>query len=243
MIEGDAMKAARYPFPRTIVTGVAFFALGVSACGGKDRPAQDASDSSSAVTADATTDAASDRETSVQISGPLRERCAIPGAENAPGFEFDQSTLRARGRNVLDDIAKCLKDGPLKGEVITVVGRADARGTADYNQALSQSRAAAARNYLLQQGVPAERVKLLARGEEGARGNDEATFALDRRVDLELGDVKNSPILQGSMIQAETANKPTNSPEAQKAGSYADVSEGSPAGATSKGGTTTGSAK
>jgi peptidoglycan-associated lipoprotein len=237
------MKAARYRFSPTIVTGVAFFALGLSACGGKDRPAQDASGSSAVVTADATTDPAQDRETSVQISGPLRERCAIPGAENAPGFEFDQSTLRARGKNVLDDIAVCLKDGPLKGEVITVVGRADARGTADHNQALSASRAAAARNYLLQQGVPAERVKLLARGEEGARGSDEETFALDRRVDLELGDVKNSPILQGSMIQAETANKPTNSPEAQKAGSYADVSEGSPAGSTSKGGTTTGSAK
>jgi peptidoglycan-associated lipoprotein len=237
------MKADRCSFSPMIVTGVALFALGVSACGGKDRPAQDASASSAAVSAEPTTDTAQDRETSVQISKPLRDRCAIPGAENTPGFEFDQSTLRARGRNVLDDIAVCLKTGPLKDEVITIVGRADARGTADYNQALSESRAAAARNYLVQQGVPAERVKLLARGEEGARGSDEATFALDRRVDLELGDVKNSPILQGSMIQAETANKPTNSPEAQKAGSYADVSEGSPAGASSKGGTTTGSSK
>jgi len=237
------MKADRCSFSPMIVTGVALFALGASACGGKERPAQDASASTPAVSAEPTTDTAGDRETSVQISKALRERCAIPGAEDAPGFDFDQSTLRARGRNVLDDIAVCLKTGPLKDEVITVVGRADARGTADYNQALSQSRAAAARNYLLQQGVPAERVKLLARGETGASGSDESTFALDRRVDVELGDMKSSPILQGSMIQAETANKANNSPEAQKAGSYADVSEGSPSGSSSKGGTTTGSSK
>ncbi len=235
------MKADRCRVSALMMTGVAVCAFAMSACGGKERPAQDAS-APTPMTAEAPADAA-DRETSVQISKPLRDRCALPGAENTPGFEYDQSTLRARGKNVLDDIALCLKEGPLKDEVITIVGRADARGGADYNQALSQSRAAAARNYLLERGVPAERMKLLARGEEGARGSDEETFALDRRVDLELGDVKNSPILQGSMMQAETANKPDNSPEARKAGSYSDVSEGSPSGASSKGGTTTGSSK
>lgn len=235
------MKAERCGFSAKMLTGVALFALGVTACGGKDRPAQDASDSSAVATTEPTDDSTRDRETTVQLSTPLRERCAIAGAESAPKFEFDQASLRASGRNVLDDLAVCLKDGPLKGETITIVGRADARGTADYNQALSESRAAAARNYLAQQGVPTERLKLLARGEAGARGSDEETWALDRRVDLELGDVSNSPILKGSMIQAETANKPDNSPEAQKAGSYADVAEGNPASATSKGGTTTGS--
>jgi outer membrane protein OmpA-like peptidoglycan-associated protein len=220
---------------------MAVFVLGAPACGGNDRPAQDAT-ASATTSQEATGESARDRETTVQISAPLRERCSIPGAESAPAFDYDQATLRARGRNVLDDVAACLKDGALKGEVITIVGRADARGAADYNRALSESRAAAARNYLVQAGVPAERVKLLARGEEGARGSDEATWALDRRVDLELGDVQNSPILKGSMLQAETANKPDNSPEAQKASSYADVADGAPATST-KGGTTAGPSK
>jgi hypothetical protein len=112
----------------------------------------------------------------------------------------------------------------LKGEVITLVGRADARGSAEYNQALSESRAAAARNYLTQRGVPAAQLKLAARGEQGARGTDEETFALDRRVDVELGDLANSPILKGSMLQAETSE--AKSPDTRKAGSYADVAEG-----------------
>jgi peptidoglycan-associated lipoprotein len=235
------MKADRSGFSALVVTGVTVCALGVAACGGNDRPAQDAT--AGAASPEATSDPARDAETTVQISAPLRERCAIAGAESAPAFDYDQAALRPRGKNVLDDVATCLKDGPLKGEVITIVGRADARGTADYNQALSESRAAAARNYLVQRGVPAERLKLLARGEEGARGGDETTWALDRRVDLELGDVKNSPILKGSMLQAETANKPDNSPEAQKASSYADVADGNATSATVKGGTTAGPSK
>jgi len=171
------------------------------------------------------TTASNDGETTVQISSALRERCNMPDEPRAaPKFDFDQATLRPRGKNVLDDVAVCLTTGPLKGEVITLVGRADARGSEDYNQALSASRAAAARNYLAQHGVPDAQMRLMARGEEGARGSDEASYALDRRVDIEVGDVKNSPILQGTMMQRETSDsKPADT---RKAGSYADVAEG-----------------
>lgn len=224
------MKTARRSLTVTGLTGLLVLAAGVSACGGKERPAQDASTSSPVV---ATTEpAASDagaQEATVQISKQMRERCNLPESpDGAPRFDYDQSTLRSRGKNVLDDVAVCLRDGPLKGEVVTLVGRADPRGTADYNQDLAASRAAAARNYLVQMGVPAEQIKLMARGEAGAQGSNEETWALDRRVDLELGDLSNSPVLQGSMLQAESAKKPDNSPEAQKAGTYADVNEGSP---------------
>lgn len=225
------MKTEGRTLAITVVTGLALAAAGVSACGKNDRPAQDASTSSPVV---ATTDTASDggvpdREVTVQIAKQLRERCNLPDTpQDAPRFEYDQSTLRTGGKNVLDDVAACLKDGPLKGEVITIVGRADPRGTEDYNKDLAASRAAAARNYLAQQGVPGEQIKLMARGEAGAQGSNEETWALDRRVDLELGDLANSPILQGTMLQTESAKKPDNSPEAQKAGTYADVNEGSP---------------
>lgn len=222
------MKTERCSLTMAVVTGLACVAAGVSACGGKERPAQDASTSAPATPTPQTTERDAN-ETTVQISKALRERCNLPESpQEAPAFDYDQATLRPRGKNVLEDVAACLKDGPLKGEVITIVGRADPRGTEDYNQNLSASRAAAARNYLAQQGVPNEQMKLMARGEAGAQGSDEATWALDRRVDLELGDLANSPVLQGTMIQAESAKKPDNSPEAQKARPYADVDEGSP---------------
>jgi len=237
------MNSAQSTLKATVLTGIAILAGGASACGAKDRPAQDASANVAAST-DAPSPDARDRQTTVQLSKPLRERCNLPETvQEAPAFEFDQATLRARGRNVLDDVATCMLEGPLKSEVVTIVGRSDPRGSASYNESLAASRAAAAQNYLAQKGVPKERMKLMARGEAGAQGSDEETWALDRRVDIEFGDVTNSPILQGSMLQAETAKKPDNSPEAKKAGSYADVAEGNPATSTAKGGTTTGSAK
>lgn len=231
------MKTERCSLTVKVGASLVWVLAGVSACGKNERPAQDASTDSPAVatTAPAADRAATDRETTVQIATPLRERCNVPeNPKDAPRFEFDEATLRTPGKNVLDDVAACLKDGPLKGEVITIVGRADPRGTEEHNQNLAASRAAAARNYLVQKGVPSEQIKLMARGEAGAQGSDEATWALDRRVDLELGDLANSPVLQGTMIQAESAKKPDNSPEAQKARPYADVDEGSPSAAAKK---------
>lgn len=238
------MNAAQSRPKATVLSSVVLLVGVATACGGKDRPAQDASGTVTTTTADAPSADARDRQTTVQISKPLRDRCNMPEtAQEAPAFEYDQATLRARGRNVLDDVATCLLEGPLKGEVITIVGRSDPRGSAAYNEGLAASRAAAAQNYLVQKGVAKDRVKLVARGEAGAQGTDEETWALDRRVDIEFGDLGNSPILQGSMLQAETAKKPDNSPEAKKASSYADVAEGNPATSTAKGGTTAAPAK
>jgi outer membrane protein OmpA-like peptidoglycan-associated protein len=176
--------------------------------------------------------ASQDREATVQISKAMRERCKIEDLpQEAPRFDYDRAALHALGRNVLDDVANCLLDGPLSGEVVTLVGRADVRGSADYNEDLGRSRAAAARDYLALRGVPVDRIRMISRGEQGARGNDEASFALDRRVDVELGDLKTSPILQGSMIQAETSRRRVPTPS--EAASYADTAEGAkPVGAS-----------
>lgn len=130
-----------------------------------------------------------DDEASVQVSPEVRERCQLPSSPHeVPRFDYDQARLRTRGANILDDVARCLSDGALKGQKVTIIGRADPRGPTEYNQELGVSRAEAARDYLEERGVPAESLLLLSRGEQGARGHDEETWALDRRVDLELGD-------------------------------------------------------
>lgn len=192
-----------------------------SACASQAAEPRDASTTAAAPAAGSS---APDRDATVQVSKAVRDRCQLPeGEQGAPRFEFDQATLRARGKNVLDDVASCLKDGPLKDEVITIIGRADARGSEAHNDELGANRAAAARNYLTQRGVPADRLKIMSRGEQGSHGDDEASHALDRRIDIELGDLKSSPILAGSMMQAESsAPSKSNS----KAGSYADTAEG-----------------
>jgi outer membrane protein OmpA-like peptidoglycan-associated protein len=134
-------------------------------------------------------EARNDRETTVHVSDEIMSECRMQAdPSEVPRFDLDQSTLRPRGRNILDDVAKCMNDGPLENRTITLIGRTDARGTSGHNQVLAGSRADAARNYLLQKGVTEKKMLVIARGEQSATGNDEASWALDRRVDLELGD-------------------------------------------------------
>lgn len=66
-------------------------------------------------------------------------------------FEFDKAVLTLAAKEQLDRVADGLKGREYKS--ITVVGYADKLGTKKYNKKLSQRRADAVKNYLVQQGV------------------------------------------------------------------------------------------
>jgi outer membrane protein OmpA-like peptidoglycan-associated protein len=150
----------------------------------------------------------SDRETRVEVSDEIRAECRVPQTSaESPRFELDQSTLRGPEKNLLDDVANCLKDGPLQNRTMTIVGRTDPRGSAEHNQNLGANRAEATRNYLIARGVPEERLLVMSRGEEGARGNDEKTWEFDRRVDLVLRDRNDG------VVSREVPFPPANPPQ------------------------------
>ena len=66
----------------------------------------------------------------------------------------------------------------------TIEGHADERGTRDYNLALGERRANAAKNYLVSVGIPADRIQVVSFGKERpvALGSDEAAWAQNRRA-------------------------------------------------------------
>lgn len=70
------------------------------------------------------------------------------------------------------------------GARATVEGHADERGTRDYNLALGERRANAAKNYLVSLGVPESRLNTVSQGEERpvATGSNEAAWARNRRA-------------------------------------------------------------
>ena len=79
-------------------------------------------------------------------------------------FLQDQSTLTPEASDILGKQGNWLKQ---YGQVtVQVEGHADERGTREYNIALSARRATAARNFLIQQGVPATRISSIAYGKE-----------------------------------------------------------------------------
>jgi len=109
---------------------------------------------------------------------------AQPGA---PRFDFDQSTLTDQDKSVLDQVATCMTKGPLAGRHVKLVGRADPRGTSEYNFVLGGSRAHTVSHYLEEQGVESPRLDETSRGSLDATGTDEDSWRNDRRVDIVLG--------------------------------------------------------
>lgn len=97
-------------------------------------------------------------------------------------FDTDQSTIREDGRQTLNRQAEWLKK--YGNYQVTVEGHCDERGTREYNLALGERRANAARQYLVAQGIPAARIKTISYGKERPDpvGSDEAAWARNRRA-------------------------------------------------------------
>jgi outer membrane protein OmpA-like peptidoglycan-associated protein len=99
-------------------------------------------------------------------------------------FDFDSDKLRAESRRNLDSLAKSLASfGDSK---LLLVGHTDSVGTASYNLNLSQQRAAAVADYLVERGVPAVRLATSGRGETDpvAPNDTDANRQLNRRVEV-----------------------------------------------------------
>jgi len=97
-------------------------------------------------------------------------------------FGTDESDLDATARTTLDSQAKWLAQYP--NVHITVEGHCDERGTREYNLALGDRRANAAKNYLAAAGVATSRINTISYGKErpDALGSDEAAWAKNRRA-------------------------------------------------------------
>jgi peptidoglycan-associated lipoprotein len=97
-------------------------------------------------------------------------------------FELDSASLSATARGALDQAMPCLRE---KGR-IELQGHADERGTTDYNLALGNRRAQTVQRYLLNQGIPMDRLPVLSYGEERPAdpGHNEAAWAKNRRVEM-----------------------------------------------------------
>ncbi len=101
-------------------------------------------------------------------------------------FVLDSSDVDAAGQQVLNENAEILKRYPTW--VITVEGHADERGTAEYNLALGERRAMAARTYLVSLGISGDRLRTVSYGKEFPfdPGHNEEAWAKNRRAQFVL---------------------------------------------------------
>lgn len=116
---------------------------------------------------------------------------ALPGSNadfmrsvqsNTVNFGLDQYDIDPTARGILDGQAAWLARNPAAR--VTIEGHCDERGTREYNLALGDRRANAAKNYLAAKGVDAGRITTISYGKERplALGSDESAWAQNRRA-------------------------------------------------------------
>lgn len=124
----------------------------------------------------------------VQSQGSLDDlrRGAPPlTAEDSPlreiYFDFDSYDLRADARQTLQADGTWLKENPAAR--VDIEGHTDARGTTEYNLALGAKRAQAAKDYLTNMGVAADRLSTTSYGKEApvCRERNEQCWSKNRR--------------------------------------------------------------
>jgi peptidoglycan-associated lipoprotein len=129
-----------------------------------------------------------------------RAREAMEGVRSALTapiyFEYDSDALGESARTALDQKLSILQSN--SGVRLRIAGHADERGSDEYNLALGQRRAAAAKRYLTQRGIPEAQIEIISYGEErpAASGSDESAFAQNRRDEFEItagGDMLRAP--------------------------------------------------
>ncbi|WP_230483316.1 peptidoglycan-associated lipoprotein Pal [Sphingomonas sp. Leaf21] len=101
---------------------------------------------------------------------------------NTVHFGLDQYDIDPEARAILDSQAAWLQRYP--NVRITIEGHCDERGTREYNLALGDRRANAAKNYLAARGVSPDRMNVISYGKERpiALGSDDASYAQNRRA-------------------------------------------------------------
>jgi peptidoglycan-associated lipoprotein len=179
----------RAPSLLMLLSAVAFAA----ACGGKappEEPAPQPAPAAEPAPAPAPADDSAERERleKERLAREAAEKARALNADLAAmiNFDYDQAVVRPSDQATLDRKAAILAANPkLK---IRIAGHADERGSDEYNLALGNRRAAAAKRYLENKGVDASRMDVVSYGEERPLnpGNDETAYAQNRRDEFEV---------------------------------------------------------
>jgi len=122
--------------------------------------------------------------------GGVGSRNIVPGSQQdlaaSAGdrifFAFDRSDITAEARQILARQADWLRRYP--NVTVTIEGHCDERGTREYNLALGERRAQAAKNVLVASGIPASRISTISYGKErpAVVGSAEESYAQNRRA-------------------------------------------------------------
>lgn len=183
-----------------LIAPLALLLVAATACRREPEPApapmptvnQDSIDAANRARAEAEAAARrrAEEEARARAEAEARARAAMEAARRAFAtaiyFDYDRSELKPEARAALDAKLPLLRANA--NVRIRIAGHADERGSDEYNIALGQRRAAAAKAYLVSQGIAADRIDVVSFGEErpAAQGSNETAWAQNRRDEFEI---------------------------------------------------------
>lgn len=129
-------------------------------------------------------EAAPESESLRESDASRAEKLNAQGVLKRVHFDFDKYDLRPDAVRTLGDNAARIKEhGDFR---VRVEGHCDERGTVEYNLALGEKRARAARDYLVSLGIPGQRLRIISFGKERPLdpGHSEEAWALNRRAEF-----------------------------------------------------------
>jgi len=114
--------------------------------------------------------------------GPGSQQDLAATAGDRIFFSFDSAEISSESRQILQRQAEWLKR--YSNVAVTIEGHCDERGTREYNLALGERRAQAAKNVLVALGIPASRLSTISYGKErpAVPGSSEEAYAQNRRA-------------------------------------------------------------
>lgn len=150
----------------------------VAACASEPEETADTSGQGTTQTTTTTTDTGSAQPSVV----PGSEEQFITEVGDRVFFAFDSSELSSSARATLDRQAAWLQQ--YRSVQIVIEGHCDERGTREYNLALGERRANSVKEYLVSQGVDANRLRTISYGKErpAVAGSNESAWAQNRRA-------------------------------------------------------------
>ena len=161
-------------------------AMLVAGCAKKPAPSDTMGSMDTGVTQESTQQDTGFQEQAIQetpAAETMTQGTQVTGLERV-FFDFDQYTLTPEAREVLANNAIYMKNNP--GVKVVIEGHCDERGSDEYNLALGERRAAAAKSYMVSLGIPADRMTIISYGEEiplDPRNTEEA-WAKNRRAEF-----------------------------------------------------------
>ena len=119
-----------------------------------------------------------------EFENMIMDRDALAAYTNH--FAYDSAAIKRSEQSSLQAVATALKGDP--STKLLIEGNCDERGTEEYNRALGERRALAAREALAKQGIDSSRVRTISYGKDKAvdTGHDEGAWSKNRRDDFVL---------------------------------------------------------